>query len=133
MTMRIACLILAPLAILFAVFQYNDPDPWIWIGLYGSAGVSLLMAGLGMPVRWLAWLTLAAALILAAMSAPGVWQFATNREGQTLANAMSKEYPFIEQTREFGGALIAMTMALIAACTGKPAARKVDRESAATG
>jgi hypothetical protein len=117
--MRTTCLILSLLAFLFAGFQYNDPDPWIWIGLYGAAGVSLLMAGLGMPLRWLAWLTAIAGLVFVAKSTPGVWLYFTNNDGQSLANAMSKEYPYIEETREFGGAIIAMAMSFFAGWAGK--------------
>ncbi len=127
--MRIVCFILAAIAILFAAFQYNDPDPWTWIGLYGAAGISLLLAGFRITSRWLAWLTAVAALVLAARSAPGVWQYLTNHDGQTLANAMSKEHPYIEETREFGGAIIAMAMALIAVWTGKPKFRQEDSSS----
>ena len=37
--MRIVALIFAVLFILSAVLQYNDPDPWLWIFLYGIAAV----------------------------------------------------------------------------------------------
>ncbi len=119
---KIACFALAGLAFLFAAFQYNDPDPWIWIALYGAAGVSLMLGGAQVHARWLAWTVAVAGLAFAAWCSPGVWQYLTNEDGQTLANAMSKEHPYIEETREFGGAMIAASMALFAAwCSpGKP-------------
>ena len=36
---RITALIFSFLFILFAVFQYNDPDPFIWIPIYGVAAL----------------------------------------------------------------------------------------------
>jgi hypothetical protein len=120
MILRIVSFVLAAIAFLFAGFQYNDPDPWIWIGLYGAAGISLSLAAIGMPVRGLAWATALASLVFAGIAVPGVWQYLTNHDGQTLANAMSKEHPYIEQTREFGGAIIVLIMALVAGWTAKP-------------
>ncbi len=36
---RIVALILAFLFFLFAAFQYNDPDPSVWMAIYGVAAV----------------------------------------------------------------------------------------------
>lgn len=37
--MKITNGILAALFILFAVLQLNDPDPWVWVGIYGAIGI----------------------------------------------------------------------------------------------
>ncbi len=37
--MKITNGILAVLFFVFAVLQLNDPDPWIWVGIYGVIGV----------------------------------------------------------------------------------------------
>lgn len=36
---RYIALVLGLLFILFAVFQYNDPDPLVWISIYGLAAL----------------------------------------------------------------------------------------------
>lgn len=39
--MKIINITLTLLFVLFAVFQMNDPDPWLWVAIYGLvAGVS---------------------------------------------------------------------------------------------
>ena len=41
------------LFILFAFFQWNDPDPWLWMTIYGVAAILCAMAARGrfpMPV-----------------------------------------------------------------------------------
>lgn len=39
--MKVINIILTLLFILFAVVQLNDPDPWLWVAIYGLvAGVS---------------------------------------------------------------------------------------------
>lgn len=37
--MKIAALVLALLFTLFAAFQYNDPDTWLWVMIYGLAAL----------------------------------------------------------------------------------------------
>ena len=37
--MKFIALIFAALATLSAAFQYNDPDPWLWIASYGLVAV----------------------------------------------------------------------------------------------
>ena len=37
--MKIAALVFSIIFIISAALQYNDPDPWLWIGIYGLAGV----------------------------------------------------------------------------------------------
>ena len=41
------------LFLLFAYFQYNDPDPWLWIGLYVFIALISGMASFGIYKKWL--------------------------------------------------------------------------------
>lgn len=41
--MRITALIFAIIFLISAALQYNDPDPFIWIGIYGFAAVLSLL------------------------------------------------------------------------------------------
>lgn len=113
--MRWLCLTLAGLAFWSASLQINDPDPALWIGLYAAIGVHLLLAAFGRPQTWLRWMVAGACCAMLVWNAPGLWRFATNRDGITLAGAMSNAHPYIEETREFGGALLGLLATLIAA------------------
>lgn len=114
MGMNILRSILALLAALFAVLQYNDPDPLVWVGLYGATALALGLAAAGWPVPPLAWGVVGAGLTLGAISFPGLLQYIANTDGVTVSDAMSSQYPYIEATRELGGAAIAVILALLA-------------------
>ncbi|MCE2792288.1 MAG: transmembrane 220 family protein [Planctomycetota bacterium] len=106
--MRIACLIIAAVAFLSAALQYNDPDPMLWGAYYLGIGLFAVLSAAGFRLR-LGFISLVIASVSLLMSTwPGVQQYLTNQDGQTLANAMSKEFPYIEQTREFGGAILGL-------------------------
>jgi Transmembrane family 220, helix len=112
--------ILALIAALFAGLQYNDPDPVVWVGLYGSVALALGLAALGRPLPALAWCVVGSGLVLAAISLPGLGQYLANSDGVTVSDAMSNRYPYIELTRELGGAAVAIAMALVALGSRRP-------------
>lgn len=112
--------LLALLAVSFAALQYNDPDPLVWVGLYGSAAVALGLAALGRPLPPLAWCVVGAGLTLVAISWPGLMQFIGNTDGMTILDSMSRDHDYIEKTRELGGAAIAILFALFALGGRKP-------------
>jgi hypothetical protein len=106
--MKIVNLVCAILFVLFAYFQFNDPDSWAWIAMYG---IVALLFGLKVSGRYWPWLTLGVAAFLGVgllVYAPGLWQFLTNDDGIRFAQGMSNEYQYIEEAREFGGLLIAL-------------------------
>ncbi len=121
--------ILALIAALFAGLQYNDPDPLVWVGLYGAAALALALAALGRPVPALAWCVVGAGLVLVAISLPGLRQYLANTDGVTVSDAMSNRYPYIEATRELGGAALAIVMALLA--LGERHPREMGRQKTA--
>ena len=45
--MKITNGILAVLFLLFAVLQLNDPDPWVWVGIYGAVAIICGATALG--------------------------------------------------------------------------------------
>ena len=100
--------------LLFAVFaasaivQYNDPDPYFWIAAYGLATV---VAGRAIVGRYDRFVIVLAALVCLAglvMSAPGFWEYLTLHETESVLGEMTAEKPYIEETREFIGMLIAL-------------------------
>ena len=108
--MRLFNLIFAVLFVLFAVLQYNDPDPYIWGPIYLYAAWLCWQAAKGkyFPKAYI--FGLVAYGIYAAwlfFDKDGVWSWATEHQRENLVQTMKAEKPWVEETREFGGLLIA--------------------------
>jgi hypothetical protein len=88
--------------VLCAAVQLNDPDSWIWVGIYAvAAGISL-----GVGARLLPWWVPASALV--ASVTVGV-VLATQAEGVSwddLTSRLSMKTLEVEKAREAGGLLI---------------------------
>ncbi|HMB90274.1 MAG TPA: transmembrane 220 family protein [Rhodothermales bacterium] len=110
--MKIVDVIFTLLLVVFAALQMNDPDPWIWVPLYGAAALVPALALFNRLSLVLALVVIAACVVGMAVSASGFYQFLTQGQGHTLMEEMSDAYPFIEETREFLGLLI--TVAVLA-------------------
>jgi hypothetical protein len=99
-------LILALIFALFAALQFNDPDPWGWVALYGWVAAVSALAAFGRRYPWLVYLGLAACLIWLAVLAPGF--IAWIQMGMpSIAGSMKAEAPHIELAREFLGLVLA--------------------------
>ena len=121
--MRILSLFFFLLFSLFAYFQYNDPDSLAWIAMYATVAV---LFGLMATGRYFRWVSLGVAGLLSVglvIYAPGVWAFLTNNDGITFSQGMSNQYLYIEEAREFGGLLIALTAVVFLIFQG----RKINR------
>lgn len=100
--MKILNIILATLFLLFAVVQYNDPDPWGWMGLYALvAGVSAF-AALGIYNRWVILAGLAICVVWLGFLIPEFIHW-IQMGMPNIAGSMKAEEPHIEYTREFLG------------------------------
>jgi hypothetical protein len=107
--LRILNLILSILFVLFAALQYNDPDPYIWIPIYGYAAVLCFLAFRGRPNKT-ALLTgilicMAYAVYLF-LDKDGVLSWVREHQAESLVQTMKATKPWIEESREFGGLLI---------------------------
>jgi hypothetical protein len=100
---KVANVAMLVLFLVAAGLQYNDPDPMVWIGMYGLAAVA---SGLYAAQR-LAWSFAAsvgvAALVWAATFAPRVLGTASPGD---LVRSMKAETPQVEESREALGLLI---------------------------
>ena len=105
--MKILNLILALLFILFAYFQLNDPDPWLWITIYLVVAGICAFAAFGKSNRWVIIIGIAGLTIYWAMLLPDF--IAWLGEGMpTITGSMKAASPHIELVREFLGLLILM-------------------------
>ena len=92
------------LAFLFsAIVQYNDPDPLIWMAIYGAAMIACLLFALGKLPSYLPAIVASIALVWALSLASQV----IGKVGFTeLFQAFEMKDERIEAGREFGGLLI---------------------------
>lgn len=104
--MKITYWVLSVVFALFALVQYNDPDPIQWILLYAGVAVHFGMAASGKMYRPAVWLWLAAAAIWAATLLPDFINWIRMGE-PSIVDTMKAEQPWIELTREFLGLVLA--------------------------
>jgi hypothetical protein len=113
MKWRITDGLLALMFLLFAALQYNDPDPGLWMLVYGSIfGVCLAAAfnrfslGLMIPMA-------GGYLILSAMHVEGMLEWLRSPNRKMIFDDLAKmQYPYIEEAREFLGLLMCVATLL---------------------
>ena len=99
------------LLVAIAALQLNDPDPLFWCSLYLAAAVVPLSQLLNWPARGRSFLYgIAVGFCLAglALALHGLFDYLPHISDESLIQDMSPERPYIEETREFLGTLIAL-------------------------
>ncbi|TRX62672.1 hypothetical protein FNH22_00835 [Fulvivirga sp. M361] len=103
---KIIQVILFLLFLSFAALQYNDPDPYGWIAIYGSIAIAFLLSALGKYrkeiVAGIMLLVLGAAL----WHLPGFITYLYSPDKEALFGEMTHDRPYVETTREFLGLMI---------------------------
>ncbi|WP_018622556.1 transmembrane 220 family protein [Spirosoma luteum] len=105
---KVISIVFGLLFVLFAAFQYNDPDPLVWVPIYLVAAIACFMAfaGVGSPAVYVA---IAAGYVVAA-----IYQWPPRFEG-FLFSEIGMRSTNIELAREAGGlAICAVVMVLLA-------------------
>jgi hypothetical protein len=105
---RIISLVLALLYGLFAYFQFNDPDPTLWIAIYAYVAVIGLLV---FAQKYYKWAIIAGVIICGAgflYLLPSVYEWLANHADVSLLYGMAPDKPYIEESRECGGLLIAL-------------------------
>jgi hypothetical protein len=112
--MKVTNLILAAMFLLFAFVQINDPDPILWIAIYGAMAVVCIMAAFRFYIRPLLWVLLAAFIVYMVILWPGLneWLQQENK-GVLFDEGMKMQFLYIEESREFLGLLICVIVLLI--------------------
>ncbi|QMW00257.1 transmembrane 220 family protein [Spirosoma foliorum] len=96
------------LFILFAAVQYNDPDPQIWIPIYGVAAIACFMAYANVGEWWVF------AILGGIYIGAAVYQWPPKFEG-FLFSEVGMRSMNIEMAREAGGlAICAIVMVVLA-------------------
>jgi hypothetical protein len=109
--MRIVNFLLAVLFLLFAFLQVNDPDPVIWILIYGAMAVFCVMAMFEFYPQMMLIATTAIYILYSLWYAPGTWEWLRSENKAALFDDLAKmQYPYVEEAREFLGLLICIVV-----------------------
>lgn len=95
----------------FAALQVNDPDPVLWILIYGVMAVISVMAIFDFYNRRLLIALGVLFVVYLIILFPGVAEWWRQDDRSVLFDdVMKMEYPYIEESREFLGLLICMVV-----------------------
>lgn len=103
--MKILNIVFALLFTLFAYFQYNDPDPWLWIAIYLFVAIICAFAAFGKYNRWIILTGLGGLIIYWAILLPSFIGWVGDGM-PTITGSMKAESKYIELVREFLGLFI---------------------------
>jgi len=124
--MKILNAFFALMMAIFAILQYNDPDAWLWIFIYGYVA---LMAGLSFTainLKWFIMLGMAGLLAGIGMDVTGFIDWV--RSGMpSITGQMKAESPFIEVVREFLGLVIALGIMIYLYFYNRSGRKKAER------
>lgn len=109
--MRIVNFVLALMFLLFAFFQINDPDPVIWILIYGVMAVTCILAAFRFYSR-MGLIVLAVVYAVYALTSIGSFLkwLGSDNKGDLFDDIAKMQNLYIEETREFLGLLICITV-----------------------
>ncbi len=105
--MKAANLVIAVLFALFAIVQFNDVDPWLWVSLYGFIAVVAAFAAFGRYNRYVILAGLAVCTILMIDLLPDFINW-IKMGMPTITGSMKVKEPHIELTREFLGLVLSI-------------------------
>lgn len=98
--------------LLFAYFNLNDKDSWLWVPIYVLAavlcGLAVFHRYFGILYLWAIGFYLSYAVALFFVK-DGVLDWVTKYNRQSIVESMQATKPYIEKTREFFGLLIIST------------------------
>ncbi len=112
--MKVVNLVLAVMFLLFAFVQINDPDPLLWILIYGAMAAVCVMAAFRYFIKPLLWVLLAGFIVYMAILIPGMQEWmAQPDKGVLFDEGMKMQHLYIEESREFLGLLICVIVLIL--------------------
>ncbi|HEY9487064.1 MAG TPA: transmembrane 220 family protein [Chryseosolibacter sp.] len=112
--MKVLNLVLAVMFVIFAFVQVNDPDPVVWILIYGVMAVACIFAAFDhyYPIVSIGLMIIFVAYSF--VSFPGVLEWLKSDDKSMLFDDIAKmQYPYIEESREFLGLFICVVVLLM--------------------
>ena len=96
--------------VLFAIVQYNDPDPYLWIPIYLFPSLLCFLQFIQKPIHkivyWLGFILFGVYAIYKMFDTNGIIDWVQFHKASNIASTMKAEKPWIEESREFFGLLI---------------------------
>jgi hypothetical protein len=100
--------VFALIFVLFATVQYNDPDPFRWILLYGAVAVSFAASALGWPLgRYVSGAAAVLGCIYLIPLLPDCWHWIAAGM-PSIVTTMKADTPWVELVREALGAFLSV-------------------------
>jgi hypothetical protein len=107
--MKIASSIFGAMFLAFTVVQFNDPDPLLWIAIYGAMVVISVMAFFNRYSKALMIVLELGYSFYAILLFPSAITWLESTDRSLLFDDIAKmQYPYIEETREFLGLVICL-------------------------
>lgn len=100
--------IICVIFLLFAFVQLNDPDPAIWVIVYGMVAVLFGIGVFKMIPKLLVYALMTGLFIFSMFHIQYFFDWISSSDKSALFGEMIYEKPYIEGTREFLGLMIAM-------------------------
>ncbi len=101
-------IVLLLIYVVFAILQWNDPDPYFWIFIYGLTALLFVLHLMGRQSRIVLGICILAGIILSFTYMGGVLDYFSAGELGSITDKMHYDRPYIELTREFFGLWIAL-------------------------
>jgi hypothetical protein len=118
--MKVTNIVLAVMFLLFAFVQINDPDPFLWIAIYGAMAAVCVMAAFHYYIRPLMWLLLAGFIIYLVILWPGMSEWLKQDDKSVLFDeGMKMQHLYIEESREFLGLVICIVVLCVTLVVAK--------------
>lgn len=92
------------------VVQFNDPDPLFWIAIYGACALVPVFSFLKLNHKPLFYTCLVFCLVAMFVSFEGPLEYTHHYKNESILQSMSADKPYLEETREFFGSLIALLL-----------------------
>lgn len=107
--MRITNFVLAIMFLVFAFLQVNDPDPVLWILIYGAMALVCIMAMYHVYYKSLLLVLAAGYSVYCVILFPGVQTWLQQENLSILFDeGMKMQYLYVEESREFLGLMICL-------------------------
>lgn len=112
--MRIVNFLLAIMFLAFAFLQINDPDPILWILIYGLMAVYAVMAIFDFYPQKFLIATIGIYALYSLIFVPGVIDWFNSGDRSALFDDVAKmEHLYIEESREFLGLIICIVVLVV--------------------
>jgi Ca2+/Na+ antiporter len=112
--MKIVNLVLAVMFLLFSFVQINDPDPVVWILIYGAMAVVCVLAAFRHFYPWVMIGMLVVYFTYSLWSLPSITRWLRSDDKAMLFDNVAKmQNLYIEESREYLGLVICMLVLIM--------------------